>query len=58
MKQEMKQQIQLNVYKRLTAKEHSERVRFDPTLVEKKIKNNKFKLIYPKEAPGEDPDLY
>lgn len=58
MKQEMKQQIQQNIYKRLTAKEHSERVRFDPNLVEKKIKNNKFKLIYPKESTGEDTDLY
>jgi len=33
MKQEMKQQIQSNTYKRPTALEHSQRVRFDPELV-------------------------
>ena len=58
MKQEMKQQIQQNAYKRLTAKEHSDRVRFDPNIAMQKVKDNKFKLIYPKEAPGNDPDLY
>lgn len=43
----------------MTAKEHSERVRFDPSLVMKRLGGrNKFKLIYPKEAPGDDPDLY
>ena len=58
MKQEYKQQVQQNAYKRLTAKEHSDRVRFDPNIAMSKIKNNKFKLIYPKDAPGSDPDLY
>lgn len=57
MKQEMKQQIVLNQYKRLTAKEHSERVRFNHMLVED-IPNNKYMLIYPQQAPGGDPDLY
>ena len=37
-------------YKRLTVKEHCEKVRFDPTLVEKNLADNKFKLIYPKEG--------
>ena len=58
MKQEMKQQIQQNAYKRLSAKEHSDRVRFDPNIAMQKVRDNKFKLIYPKEAPGSDPDLY
>ena len=39
MKQEMKQQIMLNSYKRLTAKEHSDRVRFNHALVQD-IPNN------------------
>ena len=58
MKQEMKQQIQQNAYKRLSAKEHSDRVRFDPNQAIEKIKGNKYKLIYPKDAPGADPALY
>ena len=59
LKQEMKQQIQQNNYKRPTALEHSQRVRFDHTQVEAMLGSaNKFKLIYPKEAPGADPDLY
>ena len=58
MKQEMKRDIQQNAYKRLSAKEHSDRVRFDPNLAMQKIKGNKFKLIYPKDAPGADPELY
>jgi hypothetical protein len=32
-------------------------VRFDPTQVEKKVKDNKFKLIYPKPG-GENADIY
>lgn len=58
MRQEMKQQIQQNAYKRLSAKEHSDRVRFDPNQAIDKIKGNKYKLIYPKDAPGPDPALY
>ena len=58
LKQEMKQQVLNSAYKRMTAMEHSQRVRFDPELVESRVRNNKFKLIYPKEAPGPDPDLY
>ena len=39
--------------------EHSQRVRFNPEEVEYRLgKANKFKLIYPREAPGPDPDLY
>jgi hypothetical protein len=38
--------------------EHSQRVRFDPELVESRLPNSGFKLIYPKDAPGADPDLY
>ena len=39
--------------------EHAARVRFDPLLVDERLgRANKFKLIYPKEAPGNDPDLY
>ena len=33
-------------------------MRFDPNIAMQKIKDNKFKLIYPKEAPGNDPELY
>jgi len=57
LKQEMKQQIMLNQYKRASAKDHSERVRFPPGIIEN-ITDNKFRLIYPKQAPGPDPDLY
>ena len=39
--------------------EHMQRVRFDPErVIERMGDDNKFKLIYPKEAPGADPDLY
>lgn len=38
--------------------EHSARVRFDPAEVIDALPGNKFKLIFPKEAPGADPDLY
>jgi hypothetical protein len=31
-------------------KEHVDKVRFDPTLVEKMIPNNRFKLIYPQDS--------
>jgi hypothetical protein len=44
--------------KRLTTKEHSDRVRFDPTTVKQKLPNNGFRLVYPKDAPGDDPMLY
>ena len=33
--------------RRMTVKEHSERVRFDHNLVDKHIRGNKFKRIYP-----------
>lgn len=31
MKNEMRQQMQQNIFKRVPAKEHSDRVRFDPS---------------------------
>lgn len=42
----------------MSAKEHCERVRFDPKLVAQKMPQNGYRLIYPKDARGEDPDLY
>ena len=48
----------MGVYKRVSAKEHCERVRFDFKQFEQKYPNSGFKLIYPAEAPGDDPDLY
>ena len=59
MKREAQQQPGgVNGMKRMTAKEHSDRVRFDPTLVAKRLPKNGFRLIYPADAPGADPDLY
>ena len=59
LKQEQKQQIQQNNYKRLTALEHSQRVRFDPVQVDLRLgKSNKFKLIYPRDSAGADSDKY
>ena len=60
MKQEMKEQISQNIYKRPTVMEHQQRVRFDPETVASKLgRQNKFKLIYPREASGAmDADLY
>ena len=57
---EMRREAQQNLLnvKRPTAKEHSDRVRFDPGLVGKHLPDNGFRLIYPADAPGEDPDLY
>jgi hypothetical protein len=43
----------LNQYKRLSAKEHSDRVRFSPNLVEEHVNNNRYSLIYPKQG-GDD----
>ncbi len=51
LKQEQKLQMQYGNMRRMTVKEHSERVRFDHTLVDQYIKGNKFKRIYPQE-PG------
>ena len=47
MKIEQRENIKLNNYTRLSVQEHTERVRFDPTRVEKNIPGNKYKLIYP-----------
>lgn len=46
-----------NQYKRLSAKEHSDRVRFQANLVDN-IAGNKYNLIFPRQASGSDPDLY
>lgn len=45
-------------YKRPSAKEQCERVRFEPSLVKQRLPNSGYKLIYPADAPGADPDLY
>ena len=42
----------------MSVKEHCDRVKFDPSLVAIRFPNSGYRLIYPKEAPGEDPDLY
>lgn len=42
----------------MSVKEHCDRVRFDPTQVKKCLPNSGFRMIYPKDAPGDDPDLY
>ena len=42
----------------MTAKEHCEKVRFDPNLVTQRFPRNAYRLIYPKEAKGDDPELY
>jgi tubulin polyglutamylase TTLL6/13 len=55
---EKKQQEIQGMYKRMSAKEHCDRVKFDPSQVKSKCPNNGFRLIYPKDAPGDDPDLY
>lgn len=58
MRQERQQLERCGVYKRLTAKEHCERVRFDPKVWEQRFPNSGYRWIYPQDAPGEDPDLY
>jgi hypothetical protein len=42
----------------MSAKEHCDKVKFDPSTVAHRLPNSGFSLIYPKEAPGDDPDLY
>lgn len=42
----------------MSAKEHCEKVKFDPTTVAQRLPSSGFSLIYPKDAPGDDPDLY
>ena len=44
---EQKQAMQYGNVKRMTVKEHSERVRFDHNLIDQYIPNNNFKRIYP-----------
>ena len=52
MRNERKSMEQQGIYKRPSAKEHCDRVKFDYTLVEKRLPDNGFRLAYPKEAPG------
>jgi tubulin polyglutamylase TTLL6/13 len=47
LKQEQKLAMQYGNVKRMTAQEHCLRVRFDHTLVEQYVPNNKYKRIYP-----------
>lgn len=58
IKNEKKQQELSGSYKRMTVKEHCDRVRFDPKDVSMKLPNNGFRLIHPAVAPGPDPELY
>ena len=46
------------IYKRPSAKEQCERVRFQSQLVKQQLPESGYKLIYPADAPGPDPDLY
>jgi hypothetical protein len=50
---ERKAQEQQGVYKRMSAKEHCDRVKFDPKKVATHLPDSGFKLIYPCEE-----DLY
>eukprot|EP00347_Sterkiella_histriomuscorum_P024455 403331059 len=45
---QMRQSLQQGCFKRLSVKEHVDRVRFDPSTVANLNPQNKFKLIYPK----------
>lgn len=47
-----------NCYKRMSVNQHCERVRWDPREVAEKLPDSGFRLIYPKDAPGPDPDIY
>ena len=47
-----------NCYKRMTVNQHCDRVRWDPSEVAEKLPDSGFRLIYPKQAPGPDPDIY
>lgn len=47
LKQEQKFALQYGNVRRMTVKEHSERVRFDHYLIDSYIPNNKFKRIFP-----------
>lgn len=50
--EQLKQSQHSGCFKRLTVKEHVEKVRFDPFTVERLHPQNKFKLIYPKPTQG------
>ena len=58
LKKEM-QQAMLSVHgqKRLSAQEHANRVKFDPSTVKQKLPDNGFKLVYPNEQ-SENSALY
>ena len=47
LKQEQKMQMQYGNIKRMSVKEHNERVRFDYNLMDQYIPNKAFKRIYP-----------
>ncbi len=50
LRQEMKLNNQYSHMRRMTAKEHCDRVRFDHYLVDAYIPDNKYKRIYPLDA--------
>ena len=58
----MKRDLQkTNFQKRMTVNQHTERVRFDPQLVNRRMKDdNKYKLIFPRQyqTGGNNQDLY
>ena len=43
--------MQQGIFKRLSVKDHNERVKFDATEVNKVLTQNKFKLIFPAAEP-------
>lgn len=58
IRNEKKQQEINGTYKRMSVQEHCNRVRFDPNQVKRCLPNSGYRMIYPKDAPGDDPDLY
>ena len=50
LKQEARNALVTGQRRRMTAREHCERVRFDYSLVDRYVPNNKFKRIYPLDA--------
>lgn len=47
LKQEARNALVMGANRRMTAREHCERVRFDHNLVDKYVPNNKFRRIFP-----------
>jgi hypothetical protein len=50
--------LSVNGQKRLTAKEHSDRVRFDATTVKQKLPRNGFRLVFPRDELADDAAMY